>query len=48
MDLRHPDPRIGRGDHDLRGPMSGPGPIPPGMNMPPAVRPQQSPPDMDP
>lgn len=49
MDLRHGDPRMGRGDHDLRV-MPGPGPAPQmggmGMNIPPAVRPAQ--PEMDP
>jgi len=53
MDLRHGDPRMGRGDHDLRV-MPGPGPAPPmavgdmGMNMPPAIRPAQPVPEVDP
>lgn len=52
MDLRHVDPRMGRGDHDLRV-MPGSQPPPAGMNvgMPPmqpqAIRPQQPIPDMD-
>lgn len=53
MDLRHVDPRMGRGDHDLRV-MPGSQPPPSGMNVgmppmqpPPAIRPQQPIPDMD-
>ena len=53
MDLRHVDPRMGRGDHDLRV-MPGSQPPPAGMNVgmppmqpPPAIRPQQPIPDMD-
>lgn len=60
MDLRHPDPRMTRGDHDLR--VMPPGPqapqMPPvggmGMGMPPVmqqqpnVRPNQSIPETDP
>lgn len=59
MDLRHTDPRMARGDHDLRV-MPGPA-VPPmavgGMGIPPAlqqqqqqqpVRPPQSIPEMDP
>jgi len=53
MDLRHVDPRMGRGDHDLRV-MPGSQPPPAGMNVgmppmqpPPAIRPQQPIADMD-
>lgn len=45
MDLRHTDPRMGRGDHDLRVMPGQPAPTMPtavmGMGMPPAMHPQQ-------
>lgn len=49
MDLRHTDPRMGRGDHDLRvmpGPQAPPMVVGGGMGigMPPTIQQQQQPP----
>ena len=58
MDLRHTDPRMGRGDHDLRvmpGTQAPPMAVgamgigmPPTMQQQPPVRPPQTIPEMDP